>query len=137
MQTAIKHSMSCLPDSDIRADVDVERHLVTLRVRHFDSQHVADFVTRVLPEQGVVAFRDDATAHGPDGLTPPSPFQLALFLGGRRHVAQVVRLVSGKTTVWLEDPSVDRDRQLKAAAARALQLLHDAGWMAIAIDAVA
>jgi hypothetical protein len=60
MQTTLKHSMSCLPDSEILADVDAGAPPGHAAGAPLDSQHVADFVTRLLPEQGVVAFRDDS-----------------------------------------------------------------------------
>lgn len=114
MKTNLKHWMSCLPDSEIDAEVDAGRRLVTLRLDDFDNQLVASFVTRVLPEQGLVAFRDDAAVERVGQLTPPAPFQLAIFLGGREHAAQVVRLAGGQVTVWLENPSKGHERTLKA-----------------------
>ena len=137
MKMILKHWMSCLPDSIIEADIDAGRRLVRLRLDHFDSHHVATFVTRVLLEQGVVAFRDDSAVERVGQLTPPAPFQLAFFLGGQEHAAQVVRLADGQLTVWLENPSKGHKRRLKVAATRALQLLHEAGWEAIVIDDVA
>jgi CspA family cold shock protein len=137
MKTILKHWMSCLPDSVIDAEIDVDRRRVTLQLDHFDSQLIATFVTSTLLEEGVVAFRDDAAVKGVGQLIPPAPFQLGIFFGGFEHAAQVVRLVDGQVTVWLEKPSEVRKRRLKAAASRALQLLHEAGWQAIVIDDVA
>lgn len=137
MKTNLKHSMSCLPDCEIDAEIDADRCLVTLRLDHFDSQLVATFVTRVLPEQGVVAFRDDSAVERVGQFTPPAPYQLAVFIGDSEHAAHVVRLAGGQVTVWLENSFESHKRRLKAAAALALQLLHQAGWQAIAIGDVA
>lgn len=104
----IKHA------EDVEADIDAEQRLVTLRVRNFDSQAVADFVTEVLPEHDAVAYRDEVVGH-------PTPFQLDLFLGGLRPTAQVVRLADGRTTVRLKESLPDEFHARGDAAAEHLR----------------
>lgn len=59
-KATMKHSFSSLPDLPFEAMVDDAQKTVTLSVPHFDSELIADVVTRILPrEMDVVSFRDD------------------------------------------------------------------------------
>ncbi len=127
----LKHSMSCLDDLEVQVDIDPERLEVILELEHFDSCLVAHCVTQLLPERGVRAYWDDSKKRGETWLTPGSTYQLFVLFGGRRHKAQVVRLVGGEATVWLENPREDFARRYKATAAAALQWLHEQGVSAI------
>lgn len=107
MKTSVtlKHTLSCLPDLELQVDIDPERLEVTLTCEHFDSSLVACYVMRILPaELGVCAFREDAAARGEIGRTPASVYRLFVVFAGRRHLAQVVRLINGGVTVWLQAP---------------------------------
>lgn len=109
MQTTIRRS-------DIEAEGGLERRLMTLRLRRFDSQCLSEFVTEVLPQYGVMAHVDDGQPEGVVESAAPAPFQLAILLGGWRQAAQVVRLADGRTTVRLSEPFNDVHARADAAA---------------------
>jgi predicted nucleotidyltransferase len=141
MSALMKHTLSELRDLPVEADVDEARKEVTLHVAHLDSSLIVDFVCRVLPDQGIVAYQDDSEKDS-TWRTPAAPYALFVRLFGDLHHAQVVQLasISGsatKTTLVLEDPTEERKRRCLETAADVLRALHERGVEARVVGSVA
>lgn len=96
----IKHQMSGAADQAIEYEIDAASKTVEMAMAQFDSALFALFVTRVLEEEGIIAFTDDRES----GLTPKRPeWKLFVTFAGVRHRAEVYKLAqrSGGETVVL------------------------------------
>lgn len=90
-QALMKHSFSSLPDLPFQAMVDDAQKTATISVPHFDSELIAEIVTRVLPrEMSVVAYRDDYEG----AMQAPPPYALTLKVGDVEMKTQAVILMS-------------------------------------------
>ncbi|WP_225865020.1 hypothetical protein, partial [Ideonella benzenivorans] len=138
-RSLMKHTMSELSDLPVEALVDAERKKVTLRVPRVDSALIIDFVCRVLPDQGIVAFRDDNIKNAA-WLTLKAPYTLFIEVFDVVHKAHVVRLasISGppQATLVLEDPAQERKRRCLETATDVLRALHDRGVEARVVGSV-
>jgi hypothetical protein len=97
----LKHSMSCLSDQTFDVEVDDEARTVRIAVREFDSSLFTRVVCDLLPENGVVSYRDD-NLPTEAWTTPAAPYSLVVRIGESHFRCQVVKLFSAKATVTLE-----------------------------------
>jgi len=95
----MKHTGSCLPDQIVDVEIDAGARVVTMLMFAFDSALVAALTVDTLhADHGIQVFRDDSIGM----VTPPAPYKLVVNISGHVFRAQVVKLMTGTTTVFLE-----------------------------------
>lgn len=99
----MKHQMSGAADQAIEYEIDVASKTVEIAMQQFDSALFALFVTRVLEDEGIIAFTDDQES----GYTPKRPeWKLFATFAGVRLRAEVYKLAyrTAAETVVLSQP---------------------------------
>ena len=88
-----------MPDQIVDVEIDTGARVVTMRMNSFDSALVAALATdTLLNDHGVQVVQDDSLGM----VTPPAPYKLIINIGGHLFNSQVIKLMSGTTTVFLE-----------------------------------